>query len=67
LGVVAGDGHLVSPANRDVCGVVGAAWDPGFGADHIRRLACTAFAETPPHPDETTPKTEAALISNANR
>ena len=33
----------------------------------LGRLACAAFAETPPRPDETAPKTQAALISNANR
>ena len=67
LGVVAGDRHLVSPPGYAVYGVAGAACDQDFGADHTRRLACAAFAETPPRPDETTPKTEAALISNANR
>jgi hypothetical protein len=50
-----------------VRGVAGAAWDQDFGADHTRRLACTAFAEIPPRPDENTPKTEAALTSNADR
>jgi hypothetical protein len=58
-------GTLSHPLTVIVCGVAGAAWDQGFGADHIRQPACTA--ETLPRPDETTPKTEAALISNANR
>jgi hypothetical protein len=64
LGIVAGDGCSVSPAGRAVCGVAGAAWDQDFGADRIHQPACAAFAETP---DETTPKTEEALISNADR
>ena len=37
------------------------------GADHACRLACAALAETPPRSDEATSKTEAALISNADR
>jgi len=67
LGIVARNRHRVSPVDGDVRGVAGAACDQDFGADHTRRLAGAAFAETPPRPDENTPKTEAALTSNADR
>ena len=46
LGIVAGNRHRVSPVDGDVRGVAGAACDQDFGADHTRRLAGAAFADT---------------------
>jgi hypothetical protein len=62
LGVVAGDGCPVSPADRDVHGVAGGARDLDFG------LACAAFAEAPPRSNETTPRNQKrALIHSVGR